>query len=81
MDSYIVRIYRRGPGDSEDLFGLVESVGSKQRTSFGNFPELTAVLRSVLEQDHDDVATRLQQTGLKEQPVRINLDLIAGLKG
>jgi hypothetical protein len=82
MDSYIVRIYRKGEGDHPDeLAGLVETVGTSERLSFRNFPELTSVLRHMLEHDGADTVVNLQQTGIEAKPDRGNLNLVAGHKG
>lgn len=40
-ESYIVRVYRRGP---EGLTGLVERVGTEERLAFRSAPELWAIL-------------------------------------
>jgi len=81
MDSYIVRIYRRIHGDSDELAGLVETVGTSERLPFRNFPELTSVLRHMLGHDSDDAVVKLQQTGTEEKPDTVNLNLVAGHKG
>jgi len=81
MDSYIVRIYRRTQGDSDELAGLVETVGTSERLSFRNFPELTSVLHRMLEHDSDAVLAKQQQTGTEAKPDRASLNLVAGFKG
>jgi hypothetical protein len=47
MDSYIVRVYRRG-GDAEELAGLVETVGSDQRKVFQTLSGLITSIREVI---------------------------------
>ena len=49
MDSYIVRIYRRGTGSSgEEIAGLVEEVGTNQRRSFQSVLGLITTIREVI---------------------------------
>jgi len=79
MDSYIVRIYRRSPGDPDELAGLVETVGTSERVSFRDFPELASVLHRMLEHKGPDADIRLQQTEVK--PDRAILNLVAARKG
>lgn len=81
MDSYIVRIYRRGQDDPGDLAGLVEMVGTSDRLSFRNFPELTSVLRRMLTQGGDDAVLRQQQADATANSGRAGLNLVAGHKG
>jgi hypothetical protein len=79
MDSYIVRIYRKSQGDSGELAGLVETVGTSDRMSFRNFPELTSVLRRMLEHKQADAVVKIQQTEAK--PGAAILNLVAAHKG
>jgi len=44
LDSYIIRIYRRGMERDRELAGLVERIGNGKRQSFGNSEELWAFL-------------------------------------
>jgi len=55
MDSYIVRVYRRG-GDSEELAGQVEEVGSDQRKAFQTLSGLITSIREVVAHDETDVS-------------------------
>ena len=49
MDSYIVRVYRRGTGSSgEEITGLVEEVGTSQRRSFQSVLGLITTIREVV---------------------------------
>lgn len=49
MDSYIVRIYRRGSGSSsEEVAGLVEEVGTSQRKSFQTVSGMITTVRQVI---------------------------------
>ena len=49
MDSYIVRIYRRGTGgSSEEVAGLVEEVGTNQRKSFQTLLGMITTIRQVI---------------------------------
>jgi|GEM_PF-2436439 hypothetical protein len=81
MDSYIVRIYRRGQDDPGELAGLVEMVGTSDRLSFRNFPELTSVLGRMLKQGGDDAVLKLQQADAKVSRGRAGLNLVAVNKG
>jgi uncharacterized protein (DUF2235 family) len=44
LDSYIVRIYRRGAQSGREVAGLVERVGNGRRRAFGTSEELWAFL-------------------------------------
>lgn len=59
MDSYIVRIYRRGTGDSrEEVAGLIEEVGSSHRKPFKSVSGMITTIREVIghcECDHLEV--------------------------
>ena len=44
LDSYIIRIYRRGVEHGRELAGLVERIGNGKRQAFGNSEELWAFL-------------------------------------
>ena len=44
MDSYIIRIYRRGADRSHQVAGLIERVGNGKRQAFANSEELWAFL-------------------------------------
>ena len=44
MDSYIIRIYRRGAERGRELVGLVERIGNGKRQAFGNSEELWTFL-------------------------------------
>lgn len=44
LDSYIIRIYRRGMERDRELAGLVERIGNGKRQAFGNSEELWAFL-------------------------------------
>jgi len=49
MDSYIVRVYRRGTGSSgEEIAGLVEDVGTNQRKSFQTVLGLMTTIREII---------------------------------
>lgn len=49
MDSYIVRVYRRGMSKSgEEVAGLVEEVGTEQRRSFQTIAGLVTTLRQLV---------------------------------
>ena len=44
MDSYIIRIYRRGAERGRELAGLVERIGNGKRMAFGSSEELWTFL-------------------------------------
>ncbi len=44
LDSYIIRIYRRGVERGRELAGLVERIGNGERKAFGKREELWAFL-------------------------------------
>ena len=44
LDSYIIRIYRRGVERGRELAGLVERIGNGKRQAFGNSEELWTFL-------------------------------------
>ena len=44
MESYIVRLYRRDVTNSENLVGLIETVGVDKARSFHTVAELVAIL-------------------------------------
>lgn len=44
LDSYIIRIYRRGVKEGKELAGLVERIGNGGRKAFGTSEELWAFL-------------------------------------
>lgn len=46
METYIVRIYRRGTSGDTDLVGTVEVVSTQQRISFRDEDELMVVLNT-----------------------------------
>ena len=49
MDSYIVRVYRRGSGNSsEEVAGMVEEVGTSQRKSFQTVVGLITTIRELI---------------------------------
>jgi len=44
LESYVVRIYRRGLDSGRELAGLVERIGNGKRRAFGSKEELWAFL-------------------------------------
>ena len=81
MKSYIVRIYRKKPGEADDLAGLVETVGTSERLPFRTFPELTSVLRRMLQHDGEAAVRNAEQTATDVRSEGLGLNLIAGRKG
>ena len=45
MDSYVVRIYRRGGKKSRILIGTAEAAGAERKMAFSNIEELWEILR------------------------------------
>jgi hypothetical protein len=57
MDSYIVRVYRRGTGSSsEEVAGTVEEVGTDQRKSFQTLLGMLTTIRHVIGRCHTEQA-------------------------
>jgi len=44
LDSYIIRIYRRGLDGRPEIAGLIERIGNGKRQAFGTSEELWAFL-------------------------------------
>lgn len=47
MQSYIIRVYRGDKKHPQDLVGIVEEVGIKEKKAFANFDELWDILISI----------------------------------
>jgi hypothetical protein len=45
MENYIVRVYRRGQNDPDEVAGLVETVGTDEKRAFKSFSGLVAAIR------------------------------------
>ena len=60
MESYIVRVYRRGEGDLNEVAGLVESVGTDERKAFQSFSGLVTAIRQALGEDDCGVGVESQ---------------------
>lgn len=56
MESYIVRIYRRGQSDPDEVAGLVETVGADEKRAFRSFSDLMSVIRRAIDEDYYAVA-------------------------
>jgi len=57
MDSYIVRIYRRGADKAgEEIAGLVEEVGSEQSKAFQTLSGLITTIQEVVGRNETDVS-------------------------
>ena len=56
MDSYIVRVYRRGSDEAgEEITGLVEEVGSEQKKVFQTLSGLITTIRQLVGQNETDL--------------------------
>ena len=51
MESYILRLYRRGNGDKDKVAGLLEGVDKGSQYSFRSFEELRELLQSEVSVD------------------------------
>ena len=60
MDSYVVRVYRRGLSDPKEVAGLVESVGSDERRAFQSFSGLVTAIRQALGEDEEGIGMETQ---------------------
>jgi len=67
MESYIVRLYRRDATNSENLVGLIETVGLDKTRSFHTVTELVAILSEphALERIVPQPVLRVIETGKK----------------
>jgi hypothetical protein len=48
MESFIVRIYRRSRTKPEEIAGLVETVGTDEKSAFQSFSGLITVLKNAV---------------------------------
>lgn len=56
MDSYIVRVYRRGSDEAgEEITGLVEEVGSEQKKVFQTLSGLITTIRQLVGHNEADL--------------------------
>jgi len=56
MDSYIVRVYRRGSDEAgEEITGVVEEVGSEQKKVFQTLSGLITTIRQLVGQNEADL--------------------------
>jgi len=44
MDSYLIRIYRREKDKPENIVGIIEEIGAKEKHSFKNLSELGKII-------------------------------------
>lgn len=52
MESFIVRIYRRNRTKPEEIAGLVETVGTDEKSAFQSFAGLvTAIKKAIFQRD------------------------------
>ena len=64
MESYIVRVYRRGRKRPDEVAGLVETVATEEKKSFQNFSGLVTAIRAA-------VGIGDNESGL-EKPIYLN---------
>lgn len=60
MESYIVRVYRRGKDDPDEVAGLVETVGSDDKKAFQSFSGLITAIRHALGEEDAGVGLEAQ---------------------
>ena len=60
MESYIVRVYRRGRNNPNEVAGLVETVGSNEKNAFQSFSGLITAIRRALGEDDSGVSVDSQ---------------------
>ena len=65
LDSYLIRIYRRGVERGRELAGLVERIGNGKRQAFGSSEELWAFLTD--RQQSRKGAARSRQSGKSQR--------------
>ena len=58
LDSYIIRIYRRGVERGRELAGLAERIGNGKRQAFSTSEELWAFLKDRLPSRRSGVRTK-----------------------
>jgi hypothetical protein len=63
MESYIVRVYRRGRHDPDEVAGIVETVGTESRLPFKSFSELVTAIRCAINEDYagEGIETKTSQ--------------------
>ena len=72
MDSYIVRVYRRGRTKPDEISGLVEQVGSSQRRPFQTLRGLISIVRQLIGGEDRDSANVTSMGPDEKQEVLIN---------
>jgi hypothetical protein len=60
MESYIVRVYRRGKDGPNEVAGLVETVGSDDKKAFQSFSGLITAIRHALGEEDAGVGLEAQ---------------------
>ena len=72
MESYIVRVYRRGQIDPDEVAGLVETVGTDEKRPFKSFSGLVSAILRALDEDYsrDGVGTQARIYTNDQQTLR-----------
>jgi hypothetical protein len=60
MESYVVRVYRKGQSDPNEVAGLVEIVGTDERKAFQSFSGLVTAIRQALGVDDTVIEVKAQ---------------------
>ena len=60
MESYVVRVYRKGQSDPSEVGGLVEIVGTDERKAFQSFSGLVTAIRQALGVDDTGIEVNAQ---------------------
>jgi hypothetical protein len=66
MDSYLIRIYRREKGNPENIVGIIEEIGAKEKHSFKNLSGLGQIICPVIKKSPDKKQTQISKKKKKE---------------
>ena len=65
MESYLIRIYRREKDNPENIVGIIEEIGSKEKHSFKNLSELGKIICPTIKKSSRKKRPRSAETVLK----------------
>ncbi|MDX2440721.1 MAG: hypothetical protein QNK40_09240 [Desulfobacterales bacterium] len=66
MDSYLIRIYRREKGKPENIVGIIEEIGAKEKHSFKNLSELGKIICPIIQKSPRKKQTKSSKKKKKE---------------
>ena len=66
MDSYLIRIYRREKDNPENIVGILEEIGTKEKHSFKNLSELGKIICPAIKKNPDKKQTQSSKKKKKE---------------